>query len=252
MSLRASLYYHLEPRAQPNSLSFANKFIALVIIVAACLAIVETEETLRRPNAALFLSLQLGFGSFFLVEYLMRLWAAAEDPRFAGKRFGRFRWMLTPSAIIDAIALLPLFISLASTSLYWVRFARIFRILRLVRLGRMNSAFDNIVHALYRRRFELWIAFIVALLLMLVSATLLYFAEGQAQPEAFGSIPRAMWWAIVTLTTIGYGDVYPVTFLGKVCAALIAVSGIGVIAMPTGILAAAFSDAMQQGDDDDV
>jgi voltage-gated potassium channel len=249
MSIRSRFYNELEPRARPQGLSRANLLIACLIVLAALMAILETEETIREPFADTFLSLQLVFGSVFFVEYLMRLWVAAEDPRFAGKAFGRLRWMLTPSAIIDLLALLPLFLTLASTSLYWLRFARIVRILRVVRLGRMSAAFDNVAAALFSRRFELWVAVIIALLMMLFSATLLYFAEGEAQPEAFGSVPRSLWWAIVTLTTIGYGDVYPVTFLGKACAALIAISGIGVIAMPTGIFAAAFSDAMQKKDD---
>lgn len=249
MSIRSRFYNELEPRARPQGLSRANLLIACLIVLAALMAILETEETIREPYAETFLSLQLAFGSVFFIEYLMRLWVAAEDPRFAGKPFGRLRWMLTPSAIIDLLALLPLFLTLASTSLYWLRFARIVRILRIVRLGRMSAAFDNVAAALFSRRFELWVAVIIALLMMLFSATLLYFAEGEAQPEAFGSVPRSLWWAIVTLTTIGYGDVYPVTFLGKACAALIAISGIGVIAMPTGIFAAAFSDAMQKKDD---
>jgi len=248
MSIRSRFYNELEPRARPQGLSRANLLIAGLIVLAALMAILETEETIREPYAATFLSLQLAFGLVFFVEYVMRLWVAAEDPRFAGKRFPRLRWMMTPSAIIDLLALLPLFLTLASTSLYWLRFARIVRILRIVRLGRMSAAFDNVAAAFFARRFELCVAVIIALLMMLFSATLLYFAEGQAQPEAFGSVPRSLWWAIVTLTTIGYGDVYPVTLLGKACAALIAISGIGVIAMPTGIFAAAFSDAMQRRD----
>ncbi|MEO1169052.1 MAG: ion transporter [Pseudomonadota bacterium] len=251
MSIRSRFYHDLEPRARPEGLSRANFIIAILIVFAAVVAILETEPTLREPYADTFLTLQLSFGLVFLVEYVLRLWVAAEDPRFVGKPFGRLRWMMTPSAIIDLLALLPLFLTLASTSLYWLRFARILRILRVARLGRMSRAFDNVMLALFERRFELAIAVIIALLLMLFSATLLYFAEAEAQPEAFGSVPRALWWAVVTLTTIGYGDVYPVTLLGRACAALIAISGIGVIAMPTGIFAAAFSDAMQKKDEDE-
>lgn len=246
MSVRAALYRELEPRARPGALSTTNLIIAGVIILAAFLAIIETEPTIGKPYAATFLTLQLAFGVLFCIEYAARLYAAGEDPRFKGKRFGRLRWIVTPSALIDAVALLPLFLTLASTSFYWLRFARIVRILRVVRLGRMSTAFDSVMAALYDRRFELWVSIIIAMLLMLFSASLLYFAEGQAQPEAFGSIPRALWWSIVTLTTIGYGDAYPITVLGKMCAAVIAVCGIGVIAMPTGIFAAAFSDAMQR------
>lgn len=249
MSIRSRLYHELEPRARPDGLSRINMMIAILIVLAAVVAVLETEQTLRKPYAETFFTLQLVFGLVFLVEYLLRIWVSAEDSRFAGKPFDRLRWMLTPSAIIDLLALLPLFLTLASTSLYWLRFARILRILRIVRLGRMSRAFDNVMVALFERRFELGVAVIIALLLMLFSATLLYFAEAEAQPEAFGSVPRALWWAVVTLTTIGYGDVYPVTLFGRACAALIAISGIGVIAMPTGIFAAAFSDAMKQKDE---
>ncbi|MEM8695579.1 MAG: ion transporter [Pseudomonadota bacterium] len=251
MLIRSRVYHDLEPRARPEGLSRANILIAILIVLAAVVAILETEPTLREPYAATFFTLQASFGLVFLIEYLLRIWIAAEDPRFAGKPFGRLRWMMTPSAIIDLLALLPLFLTLASTSLYWLRFARILRILRIVRLGRMSRAFDNVMVALYERRFELCVAVLIALLLMLFSATLLYFAEAEAQPEAFGSVPRALWWAVVTLTTIGYGDVYPVTLLGRACAAMIAITGIGVIAMPTGIFAAAFSDAMQRKDGED-
>lgn len=251
MSIRSRFYHDLEPRARPEGLSLANKLIAALIVIAAVVAVLETEPTLREPHADTFLTLQLVFGVVFLIEYLLRIWVAAEDPRFAGKRFGRLRWMVTPSGIIDFLALLPLFLTLASANLYWLRVARILRILRIIRLGRMSRAFDNVIIALYHRRFELGVAVMIALLLMLFSATLLYFAEAEAQPEAFGSVPRALWWAVVTLTTIGYGDVYPVTLLGRVCAALIAISGIGVIAMPTGIFAAAFSDAMQKQEEDE-
>ena len=106
-------------------------------------------------------------------------------------------------------------------------------------------ALSLLVDAVHTRRFELAASLVIGAVLLVVSATLLYVVEGMAQPETFGSIPRAMWWSIATLTTVGYGDVTPVTPLGKLCAGAIAILGIGVIAMPTGILAAAFSDALQ-------
>ncbi|MEZ5710538.1 MAG: ion transporter [Blastomonas sp.] len=246
MTLRQRIYHMLEPRANPERLTRTNLLICLLVLFAAGLAILETEESIRIAHARLFRIAHIGFGSFFLGEFLLRLWAAAEDPRCAGSRLGRLRWLLTPSAIIDMIALAPLFLTLMSTSTIWLRLARIIRILRIVRMGRMSRAFDEIVMAVYQRRFELYVGIIMMALMMLGSAALLYFAEAEAQPETFGSIPRAMWWAIVTLTTIGYGDAYPVTVIGKFCAAIIAIAGIGVIAIPTGILAAAFSDAMQK------
>jgi voltage-gated potassium channel len=108
----------------------------------------------------------------------------------------------------------------------------------------------NLTDAVHSRRYELGLTMGLAVGLLLVGAAALYWIEGDLQPEKFGSIPRALWWAVITMTTIGYGDVYPITPLGKFVAALVAIAGIGLIAMPTGILAAAFSDAMRKDDDD--
>lgn len=110
----------------------------------------------------------------------------------------------------------------------------------------MSRAWRDIAAAIHSRRTELILTLGLALIAMLVASTFLYWAEGDVQPDKFGSIPRALWWSVVTLTTVGYGDVYPVTPLGKIFAAILAVGGIGLIALPTGILAAAFSDAMQR------
>jgi voltage-gated potassium channel len=108
----------------------------------------------------------------------------------------------------------------------------------------MSSAWRHIGEAISSRRSELFLSLFAGIGLMVFSATLLYLAEGDAQPDKFGSIPRALWWAVATLTTIGYGDIYPVTPIGKLLASVTAVTSIGLIALPTGILAAAFSDAM--------
>ena len=126
-----------------------------------------------------------------------------------------------------------------------LRIFRLMRILRLIKLGRMSLAMNYLIEAITARRVELLLSFFVGLFFLILSASALYVVEGEVQPDKFGSIPRTLWWAAVTLTTIGYGDVYPVTPLGKVFAGLVAFAGIGLIALPTGILAAAFSEAVQ-------
>jgi voltage-gated potassium channel len=120
------------------------------------------------------------------------------------------------------------------------------RLLSLARLGGMSEAARLLGAAVVARRYELGLAFAVAGAVLLFAATALYLVESDVQPDKFGSIPRALWWAIITMTTVGYGDVYPVTVVGKLLGGLTALCAIGVIAMPTGILAAAFSDAFQQ------
>lgn len=131
---------------------------------------------------------------------------------------------------------------------FLLRMFRLIRIIRVARLGRFSSALQAINEAVHARRFELMMSFAIASMLLLLSSTLLYIVEGGIQPETFGSIPRAMWWSVATLTTVGYGDVYPVTTIGRIFAGLTAITGIGLIAMPTGILASAFSDAIQKRD----
>ena len=118
--------------------------------------------------------------------------------------------------------------------------------LRLAKLGRTSKAWDHIREAVYERRYEFALILFLLVLTVLISASLLYLAEAEAQPDKFGSIPRSLWWAIVTLTTVGYGDAYPVTALGRFLAGIIAITGVMMIALPTGIFASSFTEAMER------
>jgi len=149
-------------------------------------------------------------------------------------------------ALIDLIAWAPSLLLPALAPAYMLRIFRLARILTLAKLGRMSRAWSLIASAIAARRFELTIVACVGVFALLLSSTALYLVEGPAQPERFGSIPRAIWWAAMTLTTIGYGDVYPITPLGRLLAILTAVSGVCLIAAPAGILAGAFSEAFQR------
>lgn len=246
MTIRRYFYEILEPAANPNRLSWANIVISILIIISTLVSILETEPTIREPYAHEFQIFNMGIGIFFLIEFFIRIWIAAENPAYKDSRFGRFGWLFSKGAIIDMIALSPMFFSFFITEAFWIRFLRIIRIVRIVRLGPVGDALNIVYISVYKRRFELGITMVIAIMMMFASACLLYFTEGRAQPEAFGSIPRALWWSIVTLTTIGYGDVYPITLLGRISASLIAISGIGIIAMPTGIFAAAFTETVQE------
>jgi voltage-gated potassium channel len=245
-SLRWRLYVLLEPRAwKHDGLSPLNRLVSIVILAAVVLVIFETEEPIYLAYRDWFHNAEIVISVFFTIEYLTRLWVAGEDPRYRGF-VGRLRFVTTPTAIIDLLALSPMFLGLLGSEAFLARLFRLVRILRLAKLGRYSRAFSAIMEALNARRYELWMSAAIAVMLMLVSSTLLYLVEGGGQPESFGSIPRAMWWSIATLTTVGYGDVFPVTLAGRVLAGMTALTGIGLIAMPTGILAAAFSDALQK------
>ncbi|AGA34671.1 Potassium voltage-gated channel subfamily KQT; possible potassium channel, VIC family [Thioalkalivibrio nitratireducens DSM 14787] len=245
-SLRQRLYLHLEPTAWPRTgLSPANLVIAVLIVFAALLAILETEETLRADAPRFFQYAEFLILLLFSTEYMARLYAAGEDPRYRGV-LGRLRYMRTWWAIVDLLAILPSLVTMGGQNTFLLRLLKLLRLLRLSRLGRFSRAWSAIAQAVQLRSFELLLSFGAAGMLLILSSACLYLVEGGEQPEAFGSIPRALWWSVATLTTVGYGDVTPVTALGRILAGITALAGIGLIALPTGVLASAFSDALRR------
>jgi voltage-gated potassium channel len=246
-SLRRRVYEELEPAArQQQGLSPANLVLTILILVAVAAAILETETLISGGRERLFRLLELLLGGIFLVEYAARIWIAPENPAYAGHRFPRLRYATTPIAVIDLLAILPTFFAFGGGGTLLLRFFRILRMLRLAKLGRTSRAWTHIVEAIHDRRYELSLTLGILLIAMLLGGSLIYLAEAEAQPDKFGSIPRAIWWSIITLTTVGYGDVYPVTPLGKVFGGMFAITGITLFALPTGIFASSFSDALQR------
>jgi voltage-gated potassium channel len=244
--LRGFLYKNLEPSAQvKGGLSLFNRVIVWLIIFASVVAVLETEDTLRAAMPGVFRIAEIFIVIVFSIEYLARVYAAGEEPRYSGFR-GRLRYMLSWWAIVDLLAILPFFLTGGAYNSFIVRLLKLLRLLRVARVGRFSQAWVSLSDAIYGRRFELALSGTVAFLIMLISSAFLYVFEGDTQPEAFGSIPRALWWSVATLTTVGYGDVTPVTVLGRIFAGFTAIAGVGLIAMPTGILAAAFSEAMRK------
>lgn len=244
--LKNAVFRQVDPSARPGRISFTNKLVIGLILAAVASAILETEPTIVGGNEALFRDMEIAFGSIFLLEYLARLWVADMNPDFAGSRWPRLKFVTSLSAVIDLVSILPALFAVAGGATLALRFVRFFRILRLAKLGRFSNAWMDLATAIRSRKEELGLAFSLAAFTILIASTLMYWAEGDAQPDKFGSIPRTFWWAIVTMTTVGYGDVYPITPVGKFLSGLVSVAAIGLIALPTGILAAAMSDVMQR------
>jgi voltage-gated potassium channel len=236
----------LEPTAWPHvGLSPLNQLVVVLIFASVGVAIVESEATVHSGRERVFFWVEIGFASLFFAEYVLRLWVSAESPAYGGGLLlGRLRYAISPAALLDLLAVLPVLFTLYGSEVFLLRLLRLVRILRLAKLGPFSVAIVAIVEAIKSRRYELTMSLLIAGLLLLISSTLLYLVEGGVQPDIFGSIPRAMWWSVTTLTTVGYGDAVPITAAGRILAGLTAIIGIGLIAMPTGILAAAFSDAL--------
>ncbi len=182
----------------------------------------------------------------FTVEYLLRVWAAIEMPdnKYHDPIFGRLRYMLTPMAIIDILAILPFYLILFVN--IDLRFLRIFRVLRIFKLTRYSGAMGVVINVLKEEADSFFAAFFVLIILLVLTSSGIYLLEHKVQPEDFGSIPQAMWWAMATLTTVGYGDVVPVTVAGKFFGSCITIIGMGMVALPAGILASGFSDQLRR------
>jgi len=234
-------------RALFSPTSFVERFVALLTILAICasvgIAMAETMPQLTPERRGLLSRIQIGLGLVFVTEYALRFWCIVEDPRFAA-RGGRLRYLLTPLALIDLLAIVPLLLPTALGDEWIVlRTMRILRIASILRVGRYSVAMQTFGTVIASRRGELGALLLVAAVLLILAASLMHMVEGRVQPEKFGSIPASLWWSIITLTTIGYGDVYPITTGGKVLGGFIALLGIGLVAVPTGIIAGGFQEA---------
>ena len=247
MKLREYLHHQITIGSWPDGkLTGMNVLLIWVILAAVVLGVISTEPTILREYRQEILLAEIAFGAFFLIEYLARVYAAPEMPGEGSDWAKRWRFIRSPIGLVDLavviVSLAPFFIANAAV----LRLLRLLRVFALAKLGHFSAAMREILGALRERSYDLLVCAALAFSLLLVGASGLYWLEGHLQPDNFGSIPRALWWAVITLTTVGYGDAYPVTVAGKLVGALVAVGGVLLVALPTGIFAAAFSDAMQR------
>jgi len=229
-----------------RGLSPVNRLIVAVILFSTLLVILETESTIFAKHPGVFYWSEAVMMVFFTAEYLARLWSCRENPRYPT----RWSYVSSVVAILDLIVLVTMALSFCGLQGSLLRLLRLARLLRIAKLGKFSKAMGNIGEAIAERKMELLISLYMAFGLLVVSAAALYLVEGEKQPEVYGSIPRAMWWSVATLTTLGYGDAIPMTRNGKFFAALTALTGIALIAVPTGILASAFSAAVRKSEDE--
>ncbi len=221
-----------------------NGFI-MVLILANVLAIVlESVRSIRLAHEAFFQGFETFSIAIFTIEYVLRVWVCTENPMYFSPVRGRLRYMVSFMAIVDLLAILPFYLSMFFT--LDTRFLRVLRLLRVFKLTRHFQSLEILIQVLRMEGPVLGSALFVLLVLAVLAAGGIYVVEHDAQPEAFGSIPAALWWAIVTLTTVGYGDVVPQTDAGRFFALIITMLGVGMAALPAGIIAGGFTREMQK------
>jgi voltage-gated potassium channel len=247
MRLRQRVYEILEVAASGDRASrvFDISIMALIAlnVIALVLETVESVDARIGPFLDVF---EIVSVLIFSAEYVLRIWSCTVDRKYGAPVRGRLRFARTPMAMIDLLAVLPFYLPFLGVDLRLIRSVRLFRLFRVAKLGRYSQALRTFGRVFANKKEELAVTLFVLFLLLLFASSAMYFAEHQDQPEVFSSIPAAMWWGVATLTTVGYGDVCPVTPIGKVIAAIIAIIGIGTFALPTGILGAGFVEEVQK------
>lgn len=218
--------------------------LQLLIVLNVLAVILESVAEVRQAISPFVFSWFEGISLFvFAVEYILRLWTAVEVKGYSAPITGRLRFALTPLALVDLAAISPLFLFGTGVDL---RILRILRLLRLIKMARYSKSFNILGRVLTKKREALVSALFIFLVIVIVSATLAYYAENDVQPEAFSSIPAAMWWAVITFTTVGYGDIVPLTVVGKLIAIATSVLGIAMFGLVAGILVSGYMEELRK------
>lgn len=226
--------------------------LIILIILNVVAVILETVEEYNAAYGHIFQAFEIFSVAVFSVEYLLRIWIAPLDERYSKPFWGRVKYALTPMALIDLLAIIPVFIPLfIATDLRVIRALRILRIFRLLKMQRYVQSLDTLDDVLKSKKEELIITTTMIAIMLILAGSFMYLVENEAQPDKFPDIPTSLWWGIATLTTVGYGDVFPITPLGRLLGGAIAFLGIGIFAIPTGILANGFAEQIKKKDGDD-
>ncbi|WP_350334825.1 cyclic nucleotide-gated ion channel [Coralliovum pocilloporae] len=249
-SIRRRVFDLLERNAADDQASlWLNRGLVILIVLNVLAIILETVPRFEARFQAWFFWFEVGSILIFTMEFLARFWVSDlhRHHRDRGPWRARLSYLLQPFAIIDLLAIAPFYISVLFPGLD-LRVLRLFRLVRFLKLTRYSPGLQSIANAIRSERHALHACLIVMIGLVLTASTLIYLVEHKAQPEVFSSIPAAMWWALATLTTVGYGDIVPVTMAGKIVGGVVMIFGLAMFALPIGLVATAFAREIHRRD----
>ncbi len=245
MTYRSRMHAVLERSERTDPIGrYVDMALILLITVNIVSVILETVDWIYAAYGPVFTIIEWISVAVFTIEYLLRLWSCVEAQGEDTPTQTRLKYIASPLAIIDLIAILPFY--LAFVVAMDLRFLRVLRLLRIFKLTRYSSAMTMLLDVFREEANSFFAGFFILIVLLILAASGAFLVEHDSQPDKFGSIPAAMWWAMATLTTVGYGDVTPITAMGKLFGAVVTVIGIGMAALPAGILASGLADQLRR------
>lgn len=225
---------------------YVDAFIAFWVVISVCCVVLESVHAVEYLLHMELIVLDIVAVAIFSVEYWLRIYSCVEDPKFSSPIAGRLRHAKTASMVIDLLAVLPFYLEAFLHHLFDLRFLRVFRLLRLLKLTRYTGATTTLAKVIVREWPVMAAATFIMMLLVVLTASLGYLFEHEAQPDKFENIPQSIYWAVITLASVGYGDISPVTPAGRAVTIVLALIGIGIFAIPAALLSSAFSDQLHK------
>ena len=244
-----SLYHLVDEKNESNKLSKGfNYFLMALIIWSVGEMALETDDNIFLPYREYFNIFDFFTVMVFSVEYAIRIMTAHLDPENRGKtRWQSIRsYVFSFAGLVDLISILPFYLTFTNIDLRVLRMIRLLRFFRVFKITRYNDSMKLVVDVIKDKSSEIGVIMGLIIIIMIISSFIMFYAEHEAQPEQFPNVLGCLWWAVVTMTTIGYGDVYPVTMVGKIVGSTMALLGIGLVAMPTGIISAGFLEKVNE------
>ncbi|MCW8994239.1 MAG: ion transporter [Psychromonas sp.] len=245
--LRKKTFQLLEGDIYKSLLAKHVNLLLIVLILANVIAVIlGSDDEISLQYSAQFSFFEILSTCIFSIEYLVRVWCCVENKqiKYHSLLKKRFHYLISPIAVVDLIAIAPFFISFFI--MIDLRYLLLLRILRLLKLTHYFKGFNIFLTVIVKELKNIAAAIMVMMFLIIIAASLMYTLESKAQPEVFGNISHSLWWAVVTMTTVGYGDVTPVTILGKIVATIIMLIGVALVALPTAILAAGLIEELRE------
>jgi voltage-gated potassium channel len=247
--LRKLTFNLLEPSVSATRASKAVEWFLIILIFMNIVAIIlESVHEINAEYSDFFLALERFSITIFSLEYVLRIWTSVDNPKY---NFKRTNYLLSGIAIIDLLSILPFYLDFVlgvmPIELLFLRIVRLFRLFRLLKIARYLKALNIMQAVIKERKEQILVSIMFILFLLVIVSTIMFYVEHEAQPEHFSSIPATMWWGIATLTTVGYGDMIPITPFGKMLGGMIAILGIGLFALPAGIFSSGLTEYMYGG-----